>query len=107
MEPPGMRPTWYTAAGRFLLSPEANAASECVAVLAQSRAWRRLSNQLRVSAAEHDLVSDERRAQPLRDIGDVASPSLLPEPLEPRLADVLFVGPSFLIRQVREFQCRD
>src|SRR5437868_12896816 len=54
------RPLWAARAGVIL--PDALAAEVSVAIVTQLDAWWQLLEQLRVAAAEHDVVDEDRKS---------------------------------------------
>src|SRR5579871_908800 len=87
-----LHPTW--------LKPQSKRSGERVRVVAEPRTWRQFFQFQSIAAAEHYVIHLECRAQPLRDIEHCVLPLLTPKLREPRLAQIVLVRASLLVRQM-------
>src|SRR5665213_3115502 len=84
--------------------PKPEAAGERVSVGATAGTRRKILELLDVAAAQDDILGLQGEFKKLRDLEDLAPPPLLAEPLETAPAEVVLVGLSLLIREMRQFQ---
>src|SRR5579872_5111625 len=85
-----------------MLFPQTIAADERIRIGTEPGALRQCAQRLRVATANDDIVGFQGGLQSSYDVGDVPAPLLLSESFQSRLADVLFIRPTFLVRHVRE-----
>src|ERR1035437_3700543 len=84
------------------LGPKTVSPEECVSILAQAHAGRKLLEQSGIASSEHYIVSLQRGFKELNDLFHVATPFLFSIPIQTGLSHIIFIAPAFLIRQVGE-----
>src|SRR5258708_11019366 len=86
-----------------LLFPEAEADEEGVFVFAEAGAGGEGVEFFAVAAAEDNIIGGERLLEKFHHFGDVAAPFFLAKAFEAAKTEIVFVGFSLFVNQVRKF----
>ena len=84
------------------IPPQSVSAGERAGIRPHPDSVRQVAEMLGVATADDYVIDFERGFQLSDDVQDMTSPLLLPQAPAARLADVLFVGPSPYVRQMRQ-----